>query len=342
MRILIKFDSCWGNSFLSDPDAKGKRSYIASLSKMNNGKNKDNALDYYKEKSTSLSTVQGVLYRLLGARDRLDVLLEHDESIIADLIKRDSISFTLTNVVETDESVYLRNANLSSDQNSYSGVPNEELHENEDFKSVIAIFYASRAELLDYVARDIYPVNITQKLSILEIAELIEGFHKEKDAPYNVTEAEFELVNSKVKEMFDKDIHPSKANLMLLAINKAVAEFAVTLNEKSAFLTANNTFAGISLNGNSFTRKDFMKKFASPKLVYGNPYQTDFWVKNEYSAEGKNKKFNKKLTKRSGTLAIDIDCSHEVEYELKTLITHAGVSAFYLGKKGLAYVDKII
>ncbi len=342
MRILIKFDSCWGNSFLSDPDAKGKRSYIASLSKMNNGKNKDNALEYYKERLISLSTVQGVLYRLLGARDRLSVLLEHDESVLADLIRHKSISFELIDVIETDESVYLRNANLSGDQNSYSGVPNEDLLDNGEFIHVLGILYAHRDELLNYIVNDVYPINITQKLSILEIAELIEGFHKEKGSPNSVTKVEFESVNNKIKEMFGKDIHPTKANLMLLALNKAVAEFAGTLNEKSEFLTATNTFAGISLNGNSFTRKDFMKKFASTKLVYGNPYQTDYWIKNEYSVKGTNKKFNKKLTKRSGVLAIDIDCCLEVEEELRTLIINAGVSAFYLGKKGLAYVDKII
>ena len=83
-----------------------------------------------------------------------------------------------------------------------------------------------------------------------------------------------------------------------------------------------------------------MKKFASSKIIYGNPYQTDFWVVNK--ANNKNKKFEKKLTKTNGSLVINIDCNYEEAKELKYMIDCAGVSSFYIGKKGLAYIKKII
>jgi 3-hydroxyisobutyrate dehydrogenase-like beta-hydroxyacid dehydrogenase len=47
------------------------------------------------------------------------------------------------------------------------------------------------------------------------------------------------------------------------------------------------------------------------------------------------------LTKASGVLEIIIDIPRDQAKELKKMIENAGVSSFYLGKKGLAYVTKI-
>jgi len=47
------------------------------------------------------------------------------------------------------------------------------------------------------------------------------------------------------------------------------------------------------------------------------------------------------LTKASGNLEINIDVDCEKAKEIKRLIGNAGVSSFYLGKKGLAYVTDI-
>lgn len=47
------------------------------------------------------------------------------------------------------------------------------------------------------------------------------------------------------------------------------------------------------------------------------------------------------IQKQSGTLEIEIKTDINRAIELKTMIDNAGVSAFYLGKKGLAYVSHI-
>lgn len=47
------------------------------------------------------------------------------------------------------------------------------------------------------------------------------------------------------------------------------------------------------------------------------------------------------MTKASGQLEINIDVDRDKAKEIKTLIENAGVSSFYLGKKGLAYVTNI-
>lgn len=67
--------------------------------------------------------------------------------------------------------------------------------------------------------------------------------------------------------------------------------------------------------------RDFLNKLAgSHKKTVGTPYP---------------------LTKASGTLEITLDISRDKAKELKQLIENAGVSSFYLGKKGLAYVTNI-
>ena len=47
------------------------------------------------------------------------------------------------------------------------------------------------------------------------------------------------------------------------------------------------------------------------------------------------------LTKASGKLIINLNISKEQARDLEEKIENAGVSSFYLGKKGLAYVTDI-
>ncbi|SFV51930.1 hypothetical protein MNB_SUP05-5-1040 [hydrothermal vent metagenome] len=45
------------------------------------------------------------------------------------------------------------------------------------------------------------------------------------------------------------------------------------------------------------------------------------------------------MTKASGALSIIIDVDRDKAKEIRLMINDAGVSSFYLGKKGLAFVD---
>ena len=47
------------------------------------------------------------------------------------------------------------------------------------------------------------------------------------------------------------------------------------------------------------------------------------------------------MTRASGQLEINIDVNRDKAKKIKSLIENAGVSSFYLGKKGLAYVTDI-
>ena len=91
---------------------------------------------------------------------------------------------------------------------------------------------------------------------------------------------------------------------------------------------------GFSVNG--FTPKDFMTLFTGgKKKVYGNPYIYEEFIKGQ----GKVKQL---MVKASGQLEINLDISRDKAKKIKQMIENAGVSSFYLGKKGLAYISKEI
>jgi hypothetical protein len=99
-------------------------------------------------------------------------------------------------------------------------------------------------------------------------------------------------------------------------------------------LTKSGGISGISKRG--FTAKDFMDRFTtgSKKPIWGNPYL----LKEKRKGEGE---VTSLLTKANGTLEINLNIPQEKAEELKEMIEAAGVSSFYLGKKGLAYVDNL-
>ena len=102
----------------------------------------------------------------------------------------------------------------------------------------------------------------------------------------------------------------------------------------SSALTKTSTITGISKR--LFTKKDFMNRFTTGerKKIFGNPYIAKSFAKGEGQTTSM-------LTKASGSLEIIIDIPRDEAKYLKKLIENAGVSSFYLGKKGLAYVTKI-
>lgn len=92
---------------------------------------------------------------------------------------------------------------------------------------------------------------------------------------------------------------------------------------------------GFSKRGFNGSR-DFMKNFITgkEKIIWGNPYLMIERKKGEGEVVSV-------LTKASGKLIINLNISKEQARDLEEKIENAGVSSFYLGKKGLAYVTDI-
>jgi hypothetical protein len=92
--------------------------------------------------------------------------------------------------------------------------------------------------------------------------------------------------------------------------------------------------SGISNNG--FTKKDFMARYTSgeKKKIWGNPYVRKERIKGVGEVTSL-------MEKAGGTLNIELEIDRETAKDLCEKIENAGVSSFYLGKKGLAYVSDI-
>jgi len=90
---------------------------------------------------------------------------------------------------------------------------------------------------------------------------------------------------------------------------------------------ANGKIQGFSIRGFNGIR-DFLSPFTTGGKAknQGNPFKD---------------RTGQALTKASGQLEITIDVNKEKGQLISKLIENAGVSSFYLGKKGLAYVSKI-
>ncbi|MCK4820202.1 hypothetical protein KA005_30845 [bacterium] len=90
---------------------------------------------------------------------------------------------------------------------------------------------------------------------------------------------------------------------------------------------ANGKIQGFSVRGFNGIR-DFLSPFTTGGKAknQGNPFKD---------------RNGQALTKASGQIEITIDVDKEKGQKIAQLIENAGVSSFYLGKKGLAYVSKI-
>lgn len=120
------------------------------------------------------------------------------------------------------------------------------------------------------------------------------------------------------------------ASAMYLLLDQLAQAHDVT-----SALSPRGGLSGISKR--SFSQGDFIQFFAtgSKKIAYGNPYLIEKKTKGVRGID------HKKLTTASGTVTVTLPLNTKASYELKERIDNAGVSAFPLGKKGLAYVRDI-
>jgi hypothetical protein len=107
----------------------------------------------------------------------------------------------------------------------------------------------------------------------------------------------------------------------------------------SGFITISNfglanfpvTYCGLKIITSLALRfPDFQRK-----KIWGNPYIRKERIKGIGEVTSL-------MTKASGQLEINLDVSREKAKEIKSMIENAGVSSFYLGKKGLAYISQEI
>lgn len=334
MKIIIEYESSWRNSFLDGTNneelPKKGRKFIGSITKLKKDGN-------YIKREVTIDTVMGILNRLIGDQRKLYQAREQENYFFADLEQKNLISFVDKQKVINNEITFIRNITGSTDQNSFTGAikmddPTLQSDYSAEFWGVLAL---DLPQLCDFITSKT-PIKQTIKLNPLSICEKIEQIGKIKPVKNEgaINQA-YEVLAIKYEDY--KGLNPKGLVKPITLYCSALYLQLELLSKKYDMTTAcsnKGCIKGISKNG--FTKKDFMKKFTTgeQKKIWGNPYIYEEYIKGT----GKIKHLMKKTC---GTLEINIDVKQEEANILKKMITNAGVSSFYLGKKGLAYVSKI-
>ena len=332
MKIEIAYEASWRNSFLDgnndEPLPKKGRKFIGSSTAL---KNKSN----YIKRTITHNTIMGILNRLIGEQKKLYQARQDDNYFFKKLEGNISFEDKVTNTNE--EVVYLRNMSGFTDQNSFSGmVKTQDPIFNSSYSRLFwSVLALDIDELIDFINFD---KEFDKKIEPSPIVVMDRFAEISKLKPITKNDILQKAIKRLQKEFGDINYENTKGDIVpqylyCSALYLQLKRLSQEYSFESA-LTNTGTIPGISKR--NFTKKDFMSKYATggKKIVYGNPYMKKEKIKGEGEATSM-------LQKASGILKITIDIPREKAKELKRMIDNAGVSSFYLGKKGLAYVTNI-
>lgn len=336
MLIKIRYESSWRNSFLdgsnNEPVPKGGRKFIASMTELKKEGN-------YKSRQISKDTVMGILNRLIGEQRKLYQARSSADYYFSE-VERVLTEDAITDKAEkTQEMVYIRNISGSNDQNSFTGmIKAKDAAFNSVYSSQLwGVLYLDLPDVLDFCLNPSMGADTDKTLDPIAVINQLEDLNGLK--PVDLSDKCLEVLGLLQKKFPDVDyklttkgqITPISfyASALYLQLEELIKSF-----DLSAVVTKSGGLSGISKRG--FTKKDFMDRYTTgdKKLIFGNPYL----LKQRITGEGE---ITKLLTKASGTLEINLNISREQALDLQEKIDCAGVSSFYLGKKGLAYVEDI-
>ena len=332
MKITIEYESSWRNSFLEGNNneslPKTGRKFLGSMTNLKKPEN-------FFKRDISLDTVMGVMNRLIGEQRKLYQARSSNKYYFEDI--EPQITFQDQPKAVNNEMTYIRNITGSTDQNSYTGVikVNDPIFLSDYSVEFWSLLSLDLKELCQFIIK---PKAISKYIdnNPLTIIARLEELNKLKPLENTGIECEaFELLKGKFEKF--KGLN-NKGFIYPIALYCSALYLQLELlSNKYDMSTAKTKAGGISgISNNGFTKKDFMSRYTTgdKKKIWGNPYIHEEFVKGE----GKTKHL---MTKASGTLDIIINVSRDKAKEIKLLIDNAGVSSFYLGKKGLAYVSKI-
>jgi len=326
MKIIIYYSGSWRNSFLdgsnNEKPPKRGRKYIASSQSLKKAEN-------YKPRKTTHSTVMGVLNRLIGDQRKLYQSKEelYEPYYFNDLDNETSITFHDNEKVVSLEVVRLHNMNGNFQKQGFVGLlkSNTPLLDSEFSNELWGVLGLEFDELCDFIIND-KPVTATINLNAFNICDIFDA--KEKIKPLEIDE-NLEKVLSVFKVNFPTIEYRDANNCVnYLALYSSALYLQLyrlsVVHDTQPLLTSRGVLSGIGKK--SFTGREFLKIFAGGKKpAWSNPY------------DGRHGR----LKKVDGVLEITIDVERDRAKEIKTLIMNAGVGAFPMGKKGLAYLKSI-
>jgi len=279
--------------------------------------------------------VMGVLNRLIGDQRKLYQSRRSNDYFFQNIEAR--VNFKDIPII-TNEITYIRNVTGSTDQNAFTGVikSDDKIFSSNYSKAFWGVLALDFENLCQFIVEEEYQINSDVGLNPLSIIAMLELLNKQKPV---ANEGEANRAIEALKNEFD-DVNYINKKGEIVPISLYCSALYLQLERLSKHLdmdSAKTKAGGISgISKRGFTKKDFMNRFTTgdKKKIWGNPYVREEFIQGE----GKSKLL---MTKASGQLEININIDREKAKEIKILIENAGVSSFYLGKKGLAYVTDI-
>lgn len=338
MKIIIKYDSSWRNSFLdgsnNEPLPKNGRNFIASMTTLKANGN-------FKLRSVSKDTVMGILNRLIGEQRKLYQARQDPNYYFKDIEQQLNEQQIMDSAEITNEIVYIRNMLGNKDQNSFTGIikAKDPAFTSDFSKQLWGVLWLDLEQVMAFIVDKNTSITYQDTLDPIVIMERFAELDKWKavDVQNNV-ESSLTALQGKYPDVEYK--LTSKGQFMPMSFYTSALYIQIErLKEQyphiTSILTKAGNLSGISKRG--FTPKDFMKAYTTgdQKMLWGNPYMLVERKKGEGEVISV-------LHKANGTLEIQLNLALEQAKDLQQKIEDAGVSAFYLGKKGLAYVDKIV
>lgn len=342
MRISIKYEASWRNSFLdgsnNEPLPKGGRGFVGSMTSLAERENEQ--FLNFKKREITIDTVMGVLNRLIGDQRKLYQSRANPSYFFSELESR--VTFEdqqdRTKPINT-EIVYIRNITGSTDQNAFTGMikSNDPIFcsiYSDEFWGVLTLGFQ---DLCQFIYDSNFSIKNTEKFDPLSVLAKLNELNKLKSvAVSGHVQDGLNTLQSNYPDANYLDPKGMVKPIMFYcsALYLQVARLTDKSYDLSNVLTKNGGISGISKRG--FTPKDFMDRYTTgpKKPIWGNPYV----LKEKRKGEGEVTSI---LTKANGTLEINLDIPQDKAQELSEMIEAAAVSSFYLGKKGLAYVDSI-
>lgn len=336
MKIIIKYDSAWRNSTLdgsnNEPLPKKGRNFIASMTTLKTAGN-------FKQRPITKDTVMGVLNRLIGEQRKLYQARQDPNYYFKAIEDKLQDSDIVDNAIISNEIVYVRNMLGNKDQNAFTGIIKaKDPAFVSDFSPLLwGVLWLDLAQVMDFILEKQVAVHYNGELDPIVILQRLETLNKEKTIDVkDQAEQCLTYLKSKYPDV-DYKLTAKGQFAPISFYTSALYLQAERLSQKyeiAKILTKAGNLSGISKRG--FTPKDFMKTYTTgdQKMLWGNPYL----LKERKKGEGE---VISVLQKANGVLEINLSLSDEQSRDLKQKIDNAGVSAFYLGKKGLAYVEKI-
>jgi len=334
MKISIEYEASWRNSFLdgdnNSPLPKAGRGYLGSMTTLKKEGN-------FIHRSITLDTVMGLLNRLIGDQRKLYQARTGVSSanyFFEDIERK--VSFEDKPLL-TNEIVFVRNMKGSEDQNSFTGMikGNDPIFNSDfsqEFWGVLALDFD---ELCDFIVNS---KKVEKHISLDPLTIIFRLEELDEIKPVK-NEGIIEVVLKILCQHFPQAEYLDKNGMLkpVMAYCSGLYLQLQRLDQRYDLSSAKTKAGGISgISKRGFTKKDFMVRFTTgdKKMLWGNPYIKKEKIKGQGEVTSM-------LTKASGQLEITIDVDLQKAQEIKQMIENAGVSAFYLGKKGLAYVSKI-